>query len=268
MHQIVALIVKEMLVLLKDKRSRFLLLGPPLVQLLLFGYAANFDVNHVPFVALNQDRGALGRELLARFRASPNFELVATPDNEAQAAALVDSGTALMILRIGQLFSADLKSGAPPSVQILIDGRRSSTALIVEGYAGVIIADFATDFARDNGLPAATAALLQRAWYNPNLLSRWFVVPGLVAILTLVVTLITTALSVARERELGTFDQLLVTPLMPWQILLGKTLPALLIGQFEGAAIGVFGSAFRFTARWHCWVCRCRSICCRRSVSA
>jgi ABC-2 type transport system permease protein len=180
--------------------------------------------------------------LLARFTGSPSFALVAAPASQADAAHLVDLGQALMILRIGQRFSADLKSGQPPTVEIMIDGRRSSTALVVQGYAAAIVADFAAEMAAQAGRPPPPAVLVERAWFNPDLLSRWFVIPGLVAILTLVVTLVTTALSVARERELGTLDQLLVTPLVPWQILLGKTIPALLIGQIEGAVIGLVGA--------------------------
>lgn len=242
MRQILALVIKEFLVLLKDARSRALLLGPPLLQLLLFGYAATFDVDHVPFAVINQDRGVLGRELLARFNGSPSFDLVAAPDDEKTARDLLDLGKVRMILRIGQRFSADLKSGRTPPVQILVDGRRSSTALVIDNYASVIVNDFAAAYAAGAGGPPIPAALIERAWFNANLLSRWFVVPGLVAILTLMITLVTTALSVARERELGTFDQLLVTPLIPWQILVGKTIPPLLIGQIEGAVIGLVGS--------------------------
>ena len=242
MTQVFALIWKEFLVLLKDPRGRAVLIGPPIIQLLLFGYAATFDVNKVPTAVINEDHGSYGRELIAHFAATPVFDIIAYPKSEAEAADLVRNADALLVLHIGQSFSRDIGSGTPAKLQLVIDGRRSNTALTVQSYANSIVAAFGAEVAAKNGAPAAAAITVQRAWHNENLLSRWFVVPALVGILTLVVTLVTTALSVARERELGTFDQLLVTALVPWQILLGKTIPPLVIGMFEGVFITALGS--------------------------
>ena len=204
--------VKEFLALLKDKRSRVVLIVPPIVQLLVFGYAATFDLNHVPYAVYNEDSSLASREFLAAFEGSSTFELVDVIENDSQIAPLIVNKKALMILRLGPNFSRDLLSGRTASVQLIVDGRDSNTAMIVLGYARGIVIDFSGQWALDHGQPLPPARLDIRAWFNPNLESRWFVVPGIVGLLTLVVTMLVTALSVAREREAGTLDQLLVTP--------------------------------------------------------
>ncbi len=231
------LIIKELLVLLRDKRSRFVLIVPPVAQLLIFGYAASFDLNHIPYAVYNQDRGIASRELLARFAGAPAFSLVSRIQREAQIAPLLNSKQALLVLRIGPNFTADLLSRRPASVQVLVDGRNSNTAALALTDVNSILLAFNEHWAKAHGWGQPPAYLVFRAWFNPNLLSRWFIVPGIVALLTLVVTLLVTGLSVAREREQGTFDQLLVTPLTPLEILLGKSLPGLFIGFLEGLFI-------------------------------
>jgi ABC-2 type transport system permease protein len=237
LRRIVALAIKELLAVLRDKKSRIVLIGPPIAQLIVFGYAATFDLNNIPLAVYNQDRSAPSRELVARLAGSPHFNLVQYIDHDAQIAPLIDNKDALMVLRLGPRFSAQLKRGNTAPVQVIIDGRNSNTALLALGYLRTILTDFNLDWSRQHGRPGPPAALQIRPWYNENLLSRWFIVPGIVGLLALVVTTIVTGLSVAREREAGTFDQLLVTPLRPVEILIGKSIPGILIGLLEGSAI-------------------------------
>jgi len=235
LRRIVALAIKELLAILRDKKSRIVLIGPPIAQLLVFGYAASFDLNNIPVAVYNEDRSAPSRELVARLLGSPHFELVGMLDHDAQIAPLIDNKDALMVLHLGPRFSEDLKRGKTASAQLIIDGRNSNTALLALGYLRTIITGFNIDWSRQHGRPGPPATLRIRPWYNENLLSRWFIVPGIVALLTLVITTIVTGLSVAREREAGTFDQLLVTPLRPVEILIGKSIPGILIGLIEGS---------------------------------
>jgi ABC-2 type transport system permease protein len=237
-----ALVIKEFLALLKDKRSRMVVLVPPLIQLLVFGYAATFDLNRVPYAVYDEDHDAAARDLAARFAGSPHFRQVAVVTDDGQIAPLVDGKRVLLVLHIGPQFSRELRSGRPGPVQVIIDGRNSNTAAILLNYVNTILAAFNADWEWQTGGPGALARLETRAWFNPNLLSRWFIVPGIVGLLTLVVTTLVTALSVAREREHGTFDQLLVTPFRPVEILLGKALPGFLIGFFETTLIIVIAT--------------------------
>lgn len=236
-RRILALIVKELLAVLKDNRSRFVLIGPPLLQLVVFGYAATFDLNNVPFAVLNQDRSVASRDLVARFSGSPAFEEIATLDSDHPIAELIDSGQAALVLVVDRRFTRDLTLHRAARVQLIVDGRNSNTALLILGYANTIITDFSQTWMRDHGGQKPPAVLDLRARYNPPLNSQWFIVPGIVAVLTQVVTLLVVALTVAREREAGTFDQLLVTPLRPIDILLGKSFPGLLIGMVEATVI-------------------------------
>lgn len=239
-RRILALIAKEFRAILRDGKSRAVLVGPPLVQLLIFSYAATFEVNSVTFAVLNEDVGPAGRELVARFTGSPNFDLVANLSRGGEIADIVNTRKASLILHIGQEFSRDLALGETAAVQTIVDGRRSNIALVILGYAGSIIQDFNVQWARDHGGPAVPARLVERSWFNPNLSSQWFIVPGLVVILTMLVTTLVTAMSISRERELGTFEQLLVTPLRPVEIMIGKIIPAFILGLAEGSVIVAF----------------------------
>jgi ABC-2 type transport system permease protein len=236
-RRISALAVKELLALLKDKRSRIVVIGPPIVQLMVFGYAATFDLNRIPLAVYDEDYSQASRDLVARFHGSPNFEQVAVLSHESQIRPLVDARKVLLVLHIGQRFSRALLSGDPAPVQVIVDGRNSNTAAILLNYVNTIIGAFNADWRERTGGAPVQAHLETRAWFNPNLVSRWFIVPGIVGLLTLVVTTLVTALSVAREREQGTFDQLLVTPLRPVEILLGKALPGFIIGFAEATLI-------------------------------
>jgi len=235
--RILALVLKEFITLLKEGKSRAVLIVPPLIQLLVFGYAATYDLKHVPYAVYNEDPGPGGRRLVAMLRGSSSFDEVATVTSIDQVAPLVDSRKVLLVLHVDSRFSRDLLAGRPARVQVIVDGRNSNTALIAVGYLRNIVAGFNRAWSDERGLPAPPAALETRAWFNPNLESRWFFLPGIIGILTLLVTMVITAMSVAREREQGTFDQLLVTPMRPVEILLGKALPGFIIGILEATAI-------------------------------
>ena len=236
-QRIRALVRKEFLALLKDKRSRFVLIVPPIVQVLVFGYAATFDLNRVPFAVYDEDRGAASRDLLAAFRSASIFQEAAPIASADQIAPLIDSRQVLLVVHVGPQFTRELLSGRTARLQVLIDGRNSNTAMIALNYVRNIVNRFNEDWSQARGLPSPPARLDTRAWFNPNLESRWFFIPGIVGVITLLVTMLVTALSVAREREQGTFDQLLVTPLRPVEILLGKALPGFIIGVAEATLI-------------------------------
>ena len=237
LKRILALVTKEFLALLKDKRSRLVLVGPPLIQLMVFGYAATFDLKNVPFAVYNEDSGAASRQLLAAFDGSPGFSRIAQVTHESEIAPLVDGKRVLMVVHVGPHFSADLLSGRPAELQVIVDGRNSNTAMLAINNVRVMVDRFNREWASNHGGTMPPSHIETRAWFNPNLESRWFFLPGIVGILTLLVTMLVTALSVAREREHGTFDQLLVTPLRPVEILIGKTLPGFIIGLGEASVI-------------------------------
>jgi ABC-2 type transport system permease protein len=236
-RKIIALIIKEFLAILRDPKSRIVLIGPPIIQTLVFGYAATYDLNHVRFAIYNEDSSKDSRDLIAAFRDSPNFQEVATITHQEQIKSLIDTKNALLIVHIGPQFNRELLQGQSTQVQVIIDGRNSNTAMIALTYVQSIVKGFNERWAKTHALNGLPAKIKTRAWFNPNLESRWFFVPGIIGLLTLVVTMMITALSVAREREQGTFDQLLVTPLTPVQILLGKAIPGFIIGFFEATFI-------------------------------
>lgn len=235
-QRIRSLIVKEFLMLWKDRKSRFVLVAPPIIQLVLFAAAANFEVNNVSLGLWNEDAARPARELVSRFEGSPAFRIAAAYDNPVTVEEDIAAQRVKAVLHIGQTFSADVAAGRPARIQLLLDGRRSNSALIIQNYAATIVEGFNREHAPAGALGAGID-IQTRSWFNPNFESRWFILPGLTVLLTMVATMLITALSVARERELGTFDQLLVTPLRPMEILAGKTIPALCIGFVEANVI-------------------------------
>jgi ABC-2 type transport system permease protein len=235
--RILALVIKEFLALLKDKRSRIVLIAPPLIQMMVFGYAATFDLKNVPFAVYNEDRGVASRELLAAFDGATTFSRVAQIDNASEIAPLIDGRHALMVVHVGQDFTANMLAGRSGALQVIVDGRNSNTAMLAINDAREIVDRYNRAWLADHGSSQPPARIETRAWFNPNLESRWFFLPGIVGIITLLVTMLITAMSVAREREQGTFDQLLVTPLRPVEILIGKSLPGFIIGVGEASVI-------------------------------
>jgi len=235
--RIFALMIKEFLALLKDRRSRVVVFVPPILQLLVFGYAATFDLKHVPYAIYNEDSSEISRELEAAFKGSPTFREAARITRNDEIASLINKKEVLLVLHIGPLFSRNLLAGQSATVQVIVDGRNSNTAVLAMNYVRTIVSGFNGRWAQRTGRRGPPAHIETRAWFNPNLESRWFIVPGIVGLLTLVVTILVTSLSVAREREQGTFDQLLVTPFRPVEILVGKALPGFIIGIAEATLI-------------------------------
>ncbi|WP_419787080.1 ABC transporter permease [Pseudodesulfovibrio sp.] len=236
LRRIIALIIKEFLTLLKDPKSRTVVIGPPIIQLILFGYAATFDLTNIPYAFEDQSHTVESRELLSRLSGSPYFKLLGEVRGEDAIRDLLDSRKARLVIRIGQTFARDLASGRNATVQVLLDGRNSNTAGIIGNYLTNIITTYNADRLAQVGR-AGPSVMLPRVYYNENILSRQFFVPGIVGVIAMVVTLLVTALSVAREREHGTFDQLLVTPLSPIGILIGKATPGMVIGMLESTLI-------------------------------
>ncbi len=243
---IFALIIKEFLMMIKDRKSRFVLIGPPIIQLFVFGYGATYDLNEIPVAIYNEDQSIASRDLLAHYISSPVFSQTLTITHNEEIEPALNEKKVLAVLHIGRNFSRDLYTGKKAAtLQILIDGRDSNTALIALNYMQNILAEFNRQWAQQHQQPLPPARLQIRAWFNPNLMSRWFIVTGIIGLLTLVVTIIVSALSVAREREQGTFDQLLVSPLTPFQIMAGKAIPGVVIGVLEASFI-IFMAVFWF----------------------
>ncbi|EPR43424.1 hypothetical protein dsx2_2275 [Desulfovibrio sp. X2] len=239
-----ALVIKELLAVLRDKKSRMALIMPPLLQLTIFAFAATLEVKNVSLAVLDKDGGQAAVELVQRFAAAPYFTKIITLHGQEQVAPALEDETAMAVLVINQNFSRDVAQfrRATPvhpqaAVQLLLDGRRSNTSQIIQGYASRIVEQYNADYASTYNLRGPPAELVARNWFNPNLDYLWFTVPNLIGMLAMVVGLMVTSLSVARERELGTFDQLLVTPLHPLEILAGKTIPAMIMGLLEGFLI-------------------------------
>lgn len=236
-HRICALIYKELLAVWRDKKSRAMLIVPPLLQLMIFSLAGTLDVKNVPIGILNRDNGAESVELLQRFHGSPTFNKIIYLNSIQEIKRAIDNQQVAMVIHIDEQFSRNLRAKKIADVQLILDGRKSNMTQIVQGYAATIIDQFNQDFAARIQYPLQQTQIFPRNWFNPNLIYYWFNVPNLSGILTMLIGLTVTALSIARERELGTFDQLLVSPLQPIEILIGKTIPALIIGLIEGTVI-------------------------------
>jgi ABC-2 type transport system permease protein len=235
--RILALTRKELLAVLKDPRGRFTLLVPPLVQCLIFGYAASYDLHDVPYAVLDHDRSAASRTLLAGLDGSGVFRRVADLERSADVQIFINERRALLVVQIDQDFERRLLSGLAADVQVIADGRNSNTAGTAMGYVSAIVEAFNANWRQTHGQPGPPIRVVTRAWYNPNLETRWNMIPGLLGTLTMLQTLLLTAMSVAREREQGTFDQLLVTPFRPVEIMAGKALPSVLIGLVQATNI-------------------------------
>jgi ABC-2 type transport system permease protein len=235
--RIIALTRKELLAILKDPRSRITLFVPPIMQCLIFGYAATLDLSNAPYAAYDQDRSAASHELLARLDGSSVFRRVANLDSPAEAASAIDERRALLVVQIPADFERRLQAGQSADVQVIADGRNSNTAGTALGYVDTIVAGFNADWQADHGQPPPPVQPTLRAWYNANLETRWNMIPALIGTLTMIQTIMLTALSVAREREQGTFDQLQVTPLRPVEIIVGKAAPSMMVGAVQATNV-------------------------------
>jgi ABC-2 type transport system permease protein len=254
-NRIREIIRKEFYQTLRDPRTRALLFGPPLLQLVLFGYAVNLDVENARLAWMDMDRTPESRELLAAFQGSPYFRIAASPNNDTEVQELMDQGKVQAVIRVLPEFSRDIQRGNAASLQILVDGTNSNTASIISSYATQVVAGFAgkvlarqrsfrliapsilTRMAVPSVIPVLTAQ--NRVWFNPDLRSRVYFVPGVIVNIIALVTIMLTAMSIVREKEIGTMEQLMVTPIKPFELIMGKLLPFAIVGILEVALVVV-----------------------------
>lgn len=231
------MVQKELRQLLRDFRTRLLIFASPLIQLVVFGYAVNTDVPNTPTFVVDQDRTATSRALIDAFQHTGYFAVVGRSDRSADLARALDRSDAVIGIEIPPGFARRLTAGGPAPVQILLDGSNSNTSTVAQGYATRIVQRFAVEHLPPGAAPPAGVDLRVRPWYNPTLASRVYNVPAVMGLLLLLMCLVLTALSIVREREDGTLEQLLVSPLSPTEFLLGKTIPAALVALVDLATI-------------------------------
>ena len=236
-ERIKQMLVKEFIQVFRDPKMRGVIFLMPIIQVLVFGYAVTTDVTHVATAVFDLDNSAASRELVGRFVKSGYFDIVAHVDDDEHARQLVDRGEALAVLRINRGFENDLRAGRAAQLQVILDGTDSNTAGVVLNYSAKIAGQFSqkvlvTRLTRAKGVADEPGGveLQTRAWFNENLESRNFYVPGVIAIIVLLVTLMLTSMAVVREKEIGTMEQIMVTPIKPLEFILGKTVPFALIG--------------------------------------
>ncbi len=242
LHRIATLIIKELQTLLRDRQGRMLLVVPVLLQLAIFPFASTLEVKNNTLAVLNEDAGAESFELVQRLSQARAFTRLLTLRSQAELRRAIDGQEALLALRFAADFSRNVTAGRPVALQAILDGRRSNSAQIALGYVQQILQGYLDDRRAAQGR-VSTSKILVRHWFNPNLDYIRHIIPCLVAIITTVGTMIVSSLSVAREKEQGTFDQLLVSPLTPGLIMLGKAVPALLVAMFQATLVlsaGVF----------------------------
>jgi ABC-2 type transport system permease protein len=242
------MLIKEFIQVFRDPKMKGVIFLMPIIQVLVFGYAVTTDVKHVATAIYDLDNSVASRELVGRFVKSGYFDIVEQVDNDARARELVDRDLARVVLRMNKGFGGDLLAGKTAELQLIVDGSDSNTAGIVLNYSARIVGEFSrqvliTRFARLRGSSAQPAMvdLQTRAWFNENLESRNFYVPGVIAIIVMLITLMLTSMAVVREKEIGTMEQIMVTPITPAEFILGKTVPFALIGFADVILITLIG---------------------------
>ena len=257
------MLIKELIQVVRDKRTRFILIGPPILQMLVFGYAASFEIHNVSTVIVDLDHSQESRELISRFTSSPYFNIQAQLTSANQAHDLIDQGKTTLALEIDAGFAQKLRKGETAPLQVIVDATNSNTALIASSYVSQIALAFAQQAQQQRLYRVApqlidqipSVQLQPRPWYNPDLRSRWFFVPGVIGSLTTLLVITLTSFAVVREREIGTLEQIMVTPIRPVEFILGKTLPFFLIGLFDALLIGAVGTFwFQIPFRGNIWV--------------
>jgi ABC-2 type transport system permease protein len=253
-------IVKEFLQLRQDRKMIPVIFVAPVIQLVLFGFAVNTDVTNVPTVLVDLDKSVASRDLVSRFVHSGYFELVGVEERADAVGDWLLTGRAQLALIVGSGYGTALAAGGRPRVQVIVDGADSSATTVALGYSSAIISGKAGDVlatrlraqvAQAEALPPGTGGrieLVPRVWYNPDLLSRWFYVPAVLAMVLMVMTMMLSAMGVVREKEIGTMEQLIVTPIRSWQLLVGKLFPFAAIGFIQVlliSAVAVFGFEVR-----------------------
>jgi ABC-2 type transport system permease protein len=241
-HRIYTLIVKELIAVVRDPKLRISIFLPPLIQLLVFTFGATLDVKNISIGIWNRDMGEKAFELIERFYGAKVFSHIYFLNSEKEVASFLDEQKGIMVLSIDETFSRKLNSRESASLQLLLDGRKSNTAQIVTGYTSQVINQFNKDFCAKANIFQQNGVLVPRNWFNPNTLYYWYNIPCLVPLLAMLTCLVVTTQTVARERELGTFDQLLVSPLLPIEILIGKTVPGIIVGVIEGTLMLAIGA--------------------------
>ena len=242
-------VIKEFIQLWRDPRARFSLIVPPIIQVIVFGYAATFDVHNVATAILDLDHSQESRELLSRFASSRYFQISDVLGNAAQVNDLIDRGRVVLAIRILPGFAEDLRKRRDASLQVVLDGTNSNTALIALGYINQITQRYQQDYQRDylNRIAPLAARntpqvlLEQRPWYNKSLEDRLFFVPGTIGSVMMVMVMTLTAFAIVREREIGTLEQIMVTPIRPLEFILGKTVPYMMIAVGELLIISLVG---------------------------
>jgi ABC-2 type transport system permease protein len=251
MRQVLAVGRKELHQIMRDQRTLLILLFVPAFFLLLYGYALNFDIRNVSLVVKDQDRSTQSRELVSAFVNSGYFSLVGYVDSDRDIDRLVDEGRVRAILTVPANFARNLLQGIPTDVQVIIDGDNANTASTVLGYSRTLLAEFnlAQTGNRDPGsgnrLPVPNISVEPRIWYNPQLRSTLFLVPGLIAYISMITAVVSTALSVVREKERGTMEQVRMAPISPLPYIIGKTIPYLAI-SFVSALMVIFSAMLLF----------------------
>lgn len=251
MHELWAMIVKEFLQLRQDKKMIPAMVIGPVIQLLALGYAANLDVTHVPMVLVDQDRSPASRALVERFTGAGTFDLVGAEDTPASIDPWLVEGRAQLALVIASGYGEAVAGGHTPKVQVIADGTDANSSGLGLGYAAQIVAGAGVEMVAARRIPGGTRLtagryeLVPRVWYNPDLKSRWFYVPAVIAMVLMLVTMILPSMAVVREKEIGTLEQLSVTPLRSWQLVLGKLIPFLVLGLLDmllvtGLVTGLF----------------------------
>ena len=244
------MLLKEFIQTLRDPRTRFVLFAPPIIQMMVFGYAATLEVKHVQFAVLDRDNTQESREFISRLSASRYFDLTMHAQRKEELRDGIDRGDFLLGVQIDSGFAQDLRGGKGARVQVLVDSTNSNTALVGLGYLTQVGARFAQDYQMDRirrtepqlmGM-IPHVELVERPWFNEGFDSRWFFVPGVIGNLMLIMVMNLTAFAVVREREIGTLEQIMVTPIRRWEFILGKTLPFYLIGIFDAALISLVGT--------------------------
>ena len=236
------LVIKEFLYYFREKRTVFFLFATPLIQIIIFGYVATMDVNNVSTAFYDLDRSSESRELLRRLESSGYFTVKRMPASPGEIRELIDKGDVLCAIQINRGFGKDIQRGIPTEIQVIVDGTDSNTALIAMNYINTIIGKYSRDMV--GAIMNANVwrlDLRNRVWYNPDLKSRNYMVPGVIAVIVMLTCLLLTSMSIVREREVGTMEQLMVTPIRPLELILGKTIPAAIIGYFDMALVTVFG---------------------------
>jgi ABC-2 type transport system permease protein len=240
-ERIKSIVIKEFIQLLRDKKTRLFLIGPPLLQLIVFGYVVTTDVNNIRTAVYDLDHSYESREVVRRMEASGYFHIRHWPESQAEIRELLDRGAVLCVIQINGGFSRNLKKGMTATMQVIVDGTDSNTAIVAMNYLGRVLAAYAGDFTGKVSPRLRPLDIRTQAWYNPDLRSKNYNVPGVAATIIMLICLIITSMAVVKERELGTMEQLMVTPIRPLELILGKTIPSIAVGFFDMALVLVVG---------------------------